>query len=83
MSAEFEQTRAFAKNLLAKHDAMAVRLIEPLLTSPLEIGARPTLGQGVDPTKVDAPPPAGNKWQNPQNWKVTNPTPFDPLRPRP
>jgi hypothetical protein len=48
-----------------------MQLIQPLLLAPLDIGVRPTLGQGVDPTQVNKPPPPGSKppfmWTPPKN----------------
>jgi type VI secretion system protein ImpL len=71
MNDELSAARDEANALLQGYDGTAMQLIQPLLLAPLDIGVRPTLGQGVDPTQVNKPPPPGTKppfmWTPPKN----------------
>jgi hypothetical protein len=73
MNDQLQTARDKANALLQGYDSTAIQLLQPLLLQPLDVGVRPTLGQGVDPTTVktgDAPPP-GKKppfmWTPPKN----------------
>lgn len=73
MNDQLQAARDKANALLQGYDSTAIQMLQPLLLQPLDVGVRPTLGQGVDPTTVkpgDAPPP-GKKppfmWTPPKN----------------
>ena len=71
MNDDLDAARTKANALLQGYDSTAIQLIQPLLLAPLNVGTRPTLGQGVDPTTVKEPPPKGAKppfmWTPPKN----------------
>ncbi len=71
MNDQMDVARKAAEALLQGYDETARQLLRPLLLDPLNVGERPTIGQGVDPTKVgpgQQPPKSGVT--PPGNWNL-------------